>query len=76
MGLSNLTDLSIENLIGAKDKVSKVELALQAELIHRLTSRGVTYQPRELVKVVIKYVGYNERLSISVKEKFDDWLRN
>ena len=38
IGLSNLTDLSIENLIRAKDKLSKVELALQAELIHKLTS--------------------------------------
>ena len=76
LGLGNLTDLSIENLIGAKDKVSKIELTIQAELIHRLTSTNIKYCPKELVKRVIKYIGYSERLSPELKARFDDVLRN
>ena len=75
LGLRNLTDLSIENLIGAKDELSKIELALQAELIHKLTSRKERYCPKGLVRSVIKLIGYSERLSIELKIKFDEWLR-
>ena len=75
MGLSNLTDLSLENMIGAKDMVNKIELALQAELIHRLTSKNDKYCPRVLVKTVVKFIGYSERLKPELKGKFDDWLK-
>ena len=76
LGLGNLTDLSVENLIGAKDKVNKIELTLQAELIHRLTSTNAKYCPTELVKRIIKFIGYSERLSPVLKEKFEEVLRN
>ena len=76
LNLNILSDLSIENLIGAKDNVTKLELALQAELIHRLTSRNVTYQPKELVKIVIRYIGYSERLDEALKERFNEVLRS
>ena len=76
LGLRNLSDLSLENLIGAKDKVSKFELALQAELIHKLTSRNDKYCPKLLVKSVIKLIGYAERLPTELKEKFNSWLSN
>ena len=76
MGFANLTDLRIENLIGAKDRVNKIELALQAELIHKLTSKNDKYCPKALVKSVIKLVGYSERLSTELKGKFNDWLRD
>ena len=76
LGLKTLTDLSIENLIGSKDCTGKIELALQAELIHRLTSRNIAYDPKVMVKVVIKFVSFNERLNETLKGKFDDLLRN
>ena len=76
LGLTNLTDMSIDNLIGAKDKTSKLELALQAELIHRLTSKGDAYHPKELVKMVVKFISYSERLDINQKAKFNEVLRN
>ena len=73
--LNNLTDLTIENLVGAKDRVSKLELALQAELIHRLTSTNGAYCPRQLAKIVVRFVGYNERLSNEIKDKFKEVVR-
>ena len=74
LGLANLSDLSIENLLGAKDKVNKIELALQAELIHKLTSRNDSYCPIALVRMVVKVIGYSERLGIELKAKFNEWL--
>ena len=41
LDLNNLSDLSLANLVGAKDRLGKLELTLQAELIHRLTSLNV-----------------------------------
>ena len=73
--LNTLTDLSLENLIGAKDRVNKIELALQAELIHRLTSRNITYHPRALVKEVLKLIAHSERLSEDLKIRFDEIIR-
>ena len=76
LGLSNLSDLSMENLIGAKDKVNKIELALQAELIHKLTSSNESYCPIALVRRVVKIIGYSERLGIQLKARFNDWLKD
>ena len=72
LNLNNLSDLSIENLMGAKDRLSKLEFALQAELIHRLCSLNVKYCPKNLVKMVKKFIGYSERLSIEQKNLFDE----
>ena len=76
LGLTNLTDLSLENLIGAKDRVNKIELALQAELIHKLTSKNETYCPIALVRTVVRLIGYSERLDTELKDKISNWLRN
>ena len=76
LNLSSLSDLSIENLIGGKDDVSKLELAVNAELIHRLTTRNEAFDPKALVKSVIKLVGYSERLGLMANEKFKDVLMN
>ena len=73
--LRNLSDLSLENIVGAKDQVNKIELALQAELIHRLTSTNMRYCPKDLVKKVVKFVGYSERLSVEHKASFDSLIR-
>ena len=74
--LNTLSDLSMENLIGAKDRVCKIELALQAELIHRLTARDTTYHPRAMVKEVVKFIGHSERLNENLKKSFDEVIGN
>ena len=73
LNLKTPTDLSLENLMGAKDRVGKIELALQAELMHRLASGGAVYNPRELIKRVVKYIGYSERLSPDLKTRFNEY---
>ena len=75
LGLNNLTDLSIENLVGAKDRITKLELALQAELLHRLTSSNARYCPKGMVNKVVKFIGYSETLSKAQKAKFNELLR-
>ena len=75
LGLNNLTDLSIENLVGAKDRITKLELVLQAELLHRLTSSNARYCPKGMVNKVVKFIGYSETLSKAQKAKFNELLR-
>ena len=62
LGLNRLSDYSIENVLGAKDKLSKLELTLQAELLLRIISNGERYEPRRLVKSSLKIIGFCERL--------------
>ena len=68
--LSNLSDLTIENLVGAKDRLTKIELALQAELIIKLTSRNEQYCPEQLAKSAVMLVCNSERLQGEIKEEF------
>ena len=71
MGLTALTNLRIENLMGAKDKQNKIELALNAELLHKLTSNGdKAYCPLQLVRSTIKVIGHCEKLDSTMKERF------
>ena len=76
LGYHNLSDLSIENLVGAKDRLNKVELALNAELLVKLTSRGEGYCPEQMVRAVIQLIGNSERLQPDVKNKFKSYLNN
>ena len=77
LGLSPLTDLSMENLLGAKDKLDPVELALSAELLHRLAASGNNlYCPRSLVKMVIRTIGHCERLRPELKRSFKEMMNN
>ena len=71
LDLQPLSDLSIENLLGAKDRVNKLELTLNAELIHRLISCSQTYCPRTMVMASLKFISYSEKLDRTVKEKFN-----
>ena len=69
LGLNQLTDHSIENLLGAKDRLSKIELALQAEVLLKIISTGEGYDPERLVKSCIKVIGYSERLPQDLRDK-------
>ena len=71
VGLRVLSDFSIENVLGAKDPVTKVELALNAELIHRLTSVSHHPSPERLVKSVTKLISYSEYLTAELKTAFE-----
>ena len=70
LGLSQLADHSLENLLGARDKLSKIELALQAELLHKIISKGTGYNPERLVAATVKVISYSERLEPQLGERF------
>ena len=66
--------MSIENLLGIKDNVGKLELTLNAELIHKLSTRSEAYCPTAVVKSVIKFISYAEKLDNEMKLKFERLL--
>ena len=70
LGLRQLTDHSIENLLGAKDKLNKIELAIQAELLQKIISTSEPYSPERIVANSIKVIQYSERLEPELYEKF------
>ena len=70
-----MTDLTIENLVGAKDDVSKLELALQAELILKLSSKSEGYNPEQIVRAAVLLVCNSEALGQETKLKFDSFKR-
>ena len=74
VGLMPLTDLSLENLVGAKDHINKYELAFQAELLHKLTSINKVSCPIRLVKSVVKLVGQAEWLNLELKDRVANYL--
>ena len=76
IGLRQLTDLSLENILGAKDKLFKVELALQAELLLKIISESEKYTPERLVKSSLKVISYCEILEPEVYGKFKAELEN
>ena len=75
LNLNLLTDLSIENLVGAKDGLSKLELALQAELMLRLSTKSDGYCPTQLVRSAVLMVGNSEKLDQDTKQRFDSIKR-
>ena len=75
LGLAELSDLTLENLVGAKDSLNKIELAIQAELIHKLTTKSEGYCPSQLAKAAVLLVGHSEKLQPNLKEKFDEFKR-
>ena len=71
-----LTDGSIESLLGITDNLNKLELALNAELLLKLSTRSEVYCPKALVKSVLKFISYAEKLGTEMKTKFDNLLRD
>ena len=70
IGMMPLVDLSIESILGMKERLSKIELALNAELILKLSTKGEGYCPAQLVKSTIKLIGNSEPLKGEVKDRF------
>ena len=76
LGLQAMTDFSIENLLGAKDRMNKVELAINAEVLHKLTSRGDRYCPDQVVKAALKLISNSEPMAPELKRSFKDLLNS
>ena len=75
LGLKPLIDLSTESLLGAKEKLSRLELALNAELLHKLTTYGGReYNPNEIVKSVIRIIGRCEKLNPEIQQQFKEMI--
>ena len=70
LDMNSLSDLTLENLIGAKDRLNKLELALQAELLIKLTSKGEGYCPKQLVESTLKMIENNEKLNDEKRNQF------
>ena len=68
--LNSLSDLTIENLLGTKDRLGKIELALQAELLLKLTSKSEVYCPSQMVRSAIKLVFNSEKLDVDTKNEY------
>ena len=73
-GLNRMSDLSIENLLGAKDKITKLELALNAELLMKLSTRSEPYCPQQLAHAALKLISYSERLKPEQRQLFKNAL--
>ena len=67
-GLTPLTDLTLESIMGVKDNIGKIELALQAELLHRLASTSQPYEPHTIVKAAVKFVNTCEQIHATSKQ--------
>ena len=52
--------------------VRKIELALQAELLLKLTTKGDGYCPNQLAKAAVMLVCHSEKLDPHLKEKFEN----
>ena len=70
LNLNPLVELSLENIMGAKDLRNKIELSLQAELILRLSTKSEAYLPSQIVRSAVLLVGNNESLTIEMQERF------
>ena len=73
IGLDNLSDRSINSILGAKGRPNKIELALNAELILKLTTRGEGYDPQQTVRSVVKLIGNSENLEAEIRDKFKSY---
>ena len=78
LNLTGLTDLTVDSLIGTKERLGKIELALQAEVLLRLTSKSEGYCPAQLIKAAIALVLNSENLKEELRINFnryktDNW---
>ena len=65
----------MENLVGAKDRLNKIELALNAELILKLSCKGEGYCPEQLARATVKLIGNSEPLKPELKAKFKEVIQ-
>ena len=73
LDLNQLTNTTIESVVGLNDRLTKIELALQAEVILKLTSMKESYCPKQLAKAAVLLVLNSEHLTPELKAKFNDY---
>ena len=76
LNLTNTSDRTLESLIGLKDRLSKIELALHAEVIHKLATKSERYCPKQLAKAAVLLVMYSEHLTPDLNAKFKAYKDN
>ena len=69
LGLNPTADLSVDNLVGAKERLNKIELALNAELILKLSTKSDGYCPKQVVKGAVRLIGALEPITVDLREK-------
>ena len=67
--------LTIENMLGAGERLDKISLALQAELLLKLSTKSEGYCPQQIVKSAIQLVYNSERVTNEKRELYVNWLR-
>ena len=75
LGLMPLSALTLENILGANDNLSKLELALNAELVHRLASSKEHPNPDSLVRSIGQFIYHSESLDLDLKVAFKREMR-
>ena len=66
---------TIENMLGAGERLDKLNLTLQAELLLKLSTKSEGYCPEQMVKSSIALVFNSERLSEDKKLLYKNWKR-
>ena len=74
LGLETMGDRSLEGLLGTTEPLGKLELTLNAELLHRLAS-SKKYVPMQLVNSVVKFISSCETLGTEISNKFKEIIR-
>jgi hypothetical protein len=72
IGLQSLPHITLESVLGTGDQINpnKVEMALRAELITRLTMKGGTsYCPEAMAKASIRSIATCEKLAVDLRLK-------
>ena len=67
--------LSIENILGAGERLDKISLAIQAELLLKLSTKSDGYCPQQLARAAIKLVLSSEKLNNEELQLYKNWLR-
>ena len=66
---------TIENMLGAGERLDKLNLTLQAELFLKLSAKSEGYCREQMVKSSIALVFNSERLSEDKKLLYKNWKR-
>ena len=67
--------LTLANLVGAGDRLDKLSLALQAELLIKLSGKSDGYCPLQIARSTIQMVLNCERLGDDQLELYKQWKR-
>ena len=76
LDLTVVNPLTLENILGAGERLDKLDLALQAELLLRLSSKGEGYHPEQVVRSAVSLVFNSERLNDEKMQLFKNWKRS